>query len=42
VAHVKEEKNSYIILMGKPVGRRPLGIPKSRWEGSKEVEWFVD
>jgi hypothetical protein len=42
VAHVKEEKNSYRILMGKPVGRRPLGIPKCRWQGSEEIEWFVD
>jgi hypothetical protein len=26
VAHVKEGTNSYRILMGKPVGSRPLGI----------------
>jgi len=39
VAQVKEENNSYRILMGKPVGRRPLGIPKCRWQGS--IKWVV-
>jgi hypothetical protein len=39
VAHVGEEENSYRILMGKPVGRRPLGIPQCRWQvSSKEIE----
>jgi hypothetical protein len=42
VAHVKEEKNSYGILVGKPDRRRPLGIPRRRWQcviemGSKEI-----
>jgi hypothetical protein len=24
--------NAYKMLIGKPVGNRPLGIPKRRWE----------
>jgi hypothetical protein len=26
-----EKRNAYRILVGKPEGKRPLGIPKSRW-----------
>jgi hypothetical protein len=26
--------NAYKILVGKPEGRRPLGIPRSKWEGT--------
>jgi hypothetical protein len=26
-----EKRNSYIILVGKPEGRRPLGRPRRRW-----------
>jgi hypothetical protein len=25
------EKNAYRILVGKPEGKRPLGIPRRRW-----------
>jgi len=32
-------KNSYIILMGKTFGRRPLGIPRCRWQSS--IKWVV-
>ena len=39
VAHVKEGTNSYRILMGKPVGRRPLGILWCRWQSS--IKWVV-
>jgi hypothetical protein len=27
-----EERKVYKVLMGKPEGKRPLGIPRSRWE----------
>jgi hypothetical protein len=27
-----EGRNVYRILMGKPEGKRPLGIPRRRWE----------
>jgi hypothetical protein len=26
-----EKRNAYRILVGKPVGKRPLGRPKRRW-----------
>jgi hypothetical protein len=28
----EEEKDVYGVLVGKPEGKRPLGMPKSRWE----------
>jgi hypothetical protein len=30
VAHMREKRNAYRILMGKPEGKRPLGRPKRR------------
>jgi hypothetical protein len=32
VAHVGEKRNAYRIFVGKPVGKRPLGRPRCRWE----------
>jgi hypothetical protein len=31
VARIGEKRNSYILLVGKPEGRRPLGRPRHRW-----------
>jgi hypothetical protein len=31
VARMGEKKNVYRLLVGKPVGRRPLGRPRHRW-----------
>jgi hypothetical protein len=31
VARMGEKRNTYIILMGKPEGRRPPGRPRCRW-----------
>jgi hypothetical protein len=31
VARIREKRNAYRILMGKPEGKRPLGTPRSRW-----------
>jgi hypothetical protein len=28
---VREERNAYRLLVGKPEGKRPLGKPRSRW-----------
>jgi hypothetical protein len=28
---MKEKRNAYRILVGKPEGKRPLGRPKRRW-----------
>jgi hypothetical protein len=39
-----EERNVYKVLIGKPVGRRPLGRPRRRWEDGirmhlREIDW---
>ena len=41
VAHMREKRGVYRVLVGKPEGKRPLGRPRSRWEdGSAEsVVW---
>ena len=43
VAFMGERRVVYMILVGKPEGKRPLGRPRSRWEdnnkmGLQEVE----
>jgi hypothetical protein len=39
-----ETRNAYILLVGKPEGKRPLGRPKHRWVDNirmyfREVGW---
>jgi hypothetical protein len=39
-----EEKNVYMVLMGKPEGKRPLERPRRRWEERirmdlREIGW---
>jgi hypothetical protein len=39
-----ERRGAYRALVGKPEGKRPLGIPRRRWEdnikmGIREVGW---
>jgi len=39
-----EKRNAYMVLLGKPEGKRPLGRLKRSWEDNiemdhKEVEW---
>ena len=31
VAHMGEERGAYRVLVVKPQGKRPLGIPRRRW-----------
>ena len=31
VAHMGEERGVYRVLVGKPEGKRPVGIPRHRW-----------
>jgi hypothetical protein len=42
----EEKKNAYSILVGKPQGKRPLGISKRRWVDNikmdlREIGWDV-
>jgi hypothetical protein len=44
VARMGEERNVYMVLMGKPEGKRPLGRPGRRWEDGirmdlREIGW---
>ena len=32
VARMKQSRNAYRVLVGKPEGKRPLGTPRHRWE----------
>jgi hypothetical protein len=31
VARIEAKRNAYMILVGKPEGKRPLGRPRRRW-----------
>jgi hypothetical protein len=33
-----EGRGLYIVLVGKPAGKRPLGRPRRRWEGNIEID----
>jgi len=44
VAHTRERRGAYRVLVGRPEGKRPLGRPRRRWDdnikiGLQEVEW---
>jgi len=34
----EERRGVYKVLMGKPNGKRPLGRPRSRWEGNIKMD----
>jgi hypothetical protein len=41
---MEEKRNAYRILVGKPVGKRPLGTPRRRWVDNikmdlREIRW---
>jgi hypothetical protein len=35
---MREERKVYRVLVGKPEGKRPLGIPRCRWEDGVRME----
>ena len=37
VTHMGERRDVYMVLMGKPEGKRPLGRPRCRWEDNIKV-----
>jgi hypothetical protein len=44
VAHMREERKVYRVLVGKPKEKRPLGRPRRRWEDGirmdiSEIGW---
>jgi hypothetical protein len=44
--HEWEKRNTYRILVGKPVSKRPLGRPRRRWVDNikmdlREIAWDV-
>jgi hypothetical protein len=44
--HVGEERKVYKVLVGKPEGKRPLGIQRRRWKDGirtdlREIGWGV-
>jgi hypothetical protein len=44
VTRIREKRNAYRILLGKPEGKRPLGRPRCRWVdntkmGVRETGW---
>ena len=38
VARMGERRGIYRILVGRPDGKRPLGIPRRRWEGNIKMD----
>jgi hypothetical protein len=38
VARIREKRNAYKILVGKPEGKRPLGRTRSRWEDNNRMD----
>jgi hypothetical protein len=46
VERMREKRNAYRILVGKPEGKRPLGRPRRRWVDNikmdlREIGWGV-
>ena len=39
VARMEEGRSAFIILTGKPTGKRPLGRPRRRWEDNIRVDF---
>jgi hypothetical protein len=38
VARMREKRNAYRILVGKPEGKKPLGTPRRRWEDNIKID----
>jgi transcription termination factor 2 len=39
VARMGEERKVYKVLMGNPIGKRPLGSPRRRWEDGIRMDF---
>ena len=38
VARLEQFRNAYIVLVGKPESKRPLGRPRCRWEDNIKMD----
>ena len=38
VARMEQSRNAYIVLVGKPESKRPLGRPRRRWENNIKID----
>jgi len=38
VGHARERRGDYRVLVGEPVGKKPPGRPRDRWEGNIEMD----
>ena len=38
VANMEQSRNAYRVLVGKPDGKRPLGMPRLRWEDNIKMD----
>jgi hypothetical protein len=38
VARIREKRNAYGLLVGKPEGKRPLGRPRRRWVDNIKID----
>jgi hypothetical protein len=38
VARMRHRRDVYMVLVGKPEGTRPLGIPRRRWEDNIKMD----
>ena len=39
VARMGERRSIYRVLVGKPEGKRPLGMPRHRWENNVKADF---
>jgi hypothetical protein len=42
VARMREKRNVYRLLVGKPQGKGPLGRPRRRWRDNIKMDLFKD
>jgi hypothetical protein len=38
IARMEAMRNIYKVLVGKPEGKRPIGIPRRRWENNIKMD----
>jgi hypothetical protein len=41
VARIGRDRSGYRFLAGKPEGRRPLGIPRHKWDDNIKIDFRV-